>query len=318
MRVLTFYDGRRTAARRVQIDFLECLNEYCTYMTYGPREHELNPILAPLDYSKDLTVQDIVKELQPDILLYYQSLVAQNVFKHIKGFDKFDLPAILLEVDVHDVKEKDWYTKHNIQYLLHRGTYEKQLLERFKIPTIWLPHAASSEFYNTENKRYNKIMFVGNGRYSTNVLYTIRQQAIRILENEDFLDWLGNVGHKDYPEILRTYTCGLSCSAGTSRSTLGKHFEIMGSQTALLSQHFTGEEILFGSEPFAFFYNEDMTDILEVADKMLSDKKATAEIAKHSLSVIDKYHRYSHRAYELCQILVAVASGTPVPHRWEY
>ena len=318
MRVLTFYDGRRSVARRVQMDFLECLNEYCTYMVYGPKEHELNSTLAPLEYDKDLTIQDIIKELQPDILLHYQSLVIQRAFDVIKGWDKLDIPAVLLEVDVHDVHEEDWYTRNNIQYLLHRGTYDKQLLEKFKIPTIWLPHAASNEFFNTENKRYNKVVFAGNGRYSTNKLYYIRQQAIRILEEDDYLDWLGNVGYEEYPETLRTYTCGLTCSAGTNRSTLGKHFEFMGSGTALLSQHFTGEEILFGSEPFAFFYNEDMTDILEVAEKMLSDKKATAEIAKHSLSVIDKYHRYSHRAYELCQILVAVASGTLVPHRWEY
>jgi len=236
----------------------------------------------------------------------------------IKGFDKLHLPAIILEVDVHDVKEKDWYTKYNIQYLLHRGTYDKQLLEQFKIPTIWLPHAASDEFFDTVKTRYNKITFIGSGRYSTNVLYRVRQEAIRILEESGCLDWLGNIGHKAYPETLRAYTCGLSCSAGTNRSILGKHFEIMGSQTALLSQHFTGEEILFGSEPFAFFYKEDMSDILKVATGMLSDRKATAEIAKHGLSIINKYHRYSHRAYELCQILAAAASGTPVPKRWEY
>jgi len=315
MRVLTFYDGRRTVARRVQIDFLKCLNEYCTYMTYGPKEYEMDSTLAPEPYHPKKTIQDVIKKLEPDIILHYQSLVAQKAVKLIKGFDKLKLPSILLEVDIHDVEDGDWARDNNIQYILHRGTYSKQLMEQFKLPTIWLPHAASNEFFNTEKKRYNKIVFAGNGRYSTNILYRTRQKAIRILEKRDYIDYLGSVGYQAYPEILRTYIGGLTCSTGTNKSILGKHFEIMGSQTALLTPHFTGEETLFGSEPFAFFYKEDMSDITEVSDRIL-DETVTAEIAKRGLSIIDRQHRYTHRAYELYKILLAVAGGTPVPRKW--
>ena len=315
MRVLTFYDGRRSTARRVQINFLSCLSEYCTFIVYGPREHEIDPVQAPLKYDKTLSLQDVVKELEPDIVLAYQSLVWKNVMEHFNRFGTLTIPIILLEVDFHDVKDKSWYAEQNFQLMMYRGWYPKEDLDTSGLQSIWLPHAASNEFYSSE-KRYNKIVFAGSGRYSRSPYYRIRQNAIRMLEEPDMIDWLGNVGYERYPEILRSYVCALTDAAGTNQTAIGKTFEIMGSGTTLLSQHFVGEEILFGTEPFAYFFDIELTNLLDLADRILTEPDEAKEIAQNGLRIINKYHRYTHRAYELYQILLAVAGGTKVPQRW--
>lgn len=317
MRILTLYDGRRSTAKRMQIEFLECLNEYCTFMVYGPLEHELNPKLAPLDFDKKLNMPDVIKELDPDIILHYQSLIAKKAMSYIKDFDKLKIPQVILEVDYHDVEDKNWYKDNKMELLIYRGWYSQVELKKAKLPTVWLPHAASSEFFNTGEKRYNKIVFAGSGRYSENALYRIRQHVIRILENIDILDWVGNVGYEPYPEILRSYTCAFTDACGTNVSPIGKTFEIMGSGTALLSQHFIGEEVLFGKNSPITFFQDNLSDVERVAIEMIENPKETAEMAKRGLHIINKQHRYTHRAYELYQILLAVAGGTKVPRKWE-
>lgn len=316
MRVLTVYDGRRSTARRLQIDFLKCLDEYCTFMTYGPQEHETDPELAPLEFDTKLTIEDVVNKLEPDIILHYQSLVAKKAIKYIKGFDKLKIPQVMLEVDYHDVEDKGWYRENKMELLIYRGWYAPIELKLAKLPFVWLPHAASAEFYTTGEERYNKFVFAGSGRYSANILYRIRQHTIRILEGANLLDWVGNVGYEPFPGVLRSYTCAFTDACGTMVSPIGKTFEIMGSGTALLSQHFEGENVLFGEKPPITFIQDNVSDAKRLATKMLENPEKTANMAKRGLRIINKQHRYTHRAYELYQILLAVAGGTKVPRKW--
>jgi hypothetical protein len=75
MRILILHDGRRGPADRTRIQFLLGLKNYCDINVYGPKEdrHIKDHKILPLDYKNEITANDLIHELKPDVFLFILS-----------------------------------------------------------------------------------------------------------------------------------------------------------------------------------------------------------------------------------------------------
>jgi hypothetical protein len=321
MKVLHFFDGRRNNTRIIQIDFMLMLQQYCTLYIYGPKENEWNgEEISPLKFNNKLSFVDVVKELNPDVVIMPEYDLSKLMIRGMGNLKKIkSIPKVSIEIDYYSILDTpNWFKKIGIDFIINRGPYSDSV---YRVPHVWLPWSAHDMFYTDETSDYfsdriRKVVFVGGGRYSRNKYYQIRQKAIRMLEEKKLVDYIETAPPRTYKKFLSEYEIGLSCSFKGLQMAPAKVFEIMASGAVLLTTHFIHKDILFGNEKCFFEYREDCTDLLDITEKILSDFDFAEAVTKNALRVINTKHLHKHRIKELYNILYALYDGTPIPKVW--
>ena len=304
-------------SRRLHNEFIPKLYRFFDFNLYGPKEHEFTSNFVPLVYDKNRSIEDVIREINPDIILVHTYVLNKWLpsLKNVKN-----IPVIYITGDYCDEYVENFCKFHNIDYMIHRNLYDKDILDYEKIPYVWLPWAATSDFYTTTvdnylENRINKIVFIGSSQKGYKY-YKVRRIALDILEKSNILERKDIVGYIKYPYELKQYIGGLSCTGDTLHTPYGKIFEIMASGTALLTQWFHKQDVLFGKEQCFFTYKDDCSNIVSQANIILNDIDQVKEVTQNALSVINKYHLEHYRLLEFRDILNAFIEGKEVPKRW--
>lgn len=319
MKVLYLFFGIRSNLKRIHFDFIETFMNLpeVDVKVYGPNEQILNgDLISPIGFDIKLQLNDIIKELDIDILLLPELGLCKKYFSTCGINDVKSIPKVIFESDFYAIIDVDWYKRMGINLMLMLHPYEPNVLP---IESVWLPPSVSGEQFLVEgvnNDRINRMVFVGGGRYSTNKYYKVRQDAIRILENNDLIDWYGEVGYEEYPKILKVYKSALSCSFPPLNFPPIKTFEIMASGTILLTTSFKYKNALFGDEKCFFTYNKDCSDIINIAKYIQNNTEEARQVAEVALQKVKDNHLFEHRVKELFLILTSLLNHNNIPKRW--
>lgn len=315
MRVLHYWDGRRGTPKRLQIEFIKKLSNYCILNIYGNREDEEE--FSPIRYQGNRNIQEIVDELKSDILLIPEYAIART----INGLNTCKIPVVMMELDWYatDSCDQDFYSKNNINYIITKTpvSFEDQ-----NISSVWLPFSVDDkEFYTDPNtdflaNRKNKITFIGGGLGSSNKFYKVRTNAINLLSKTDYFDYLGCRPPNVYVDSLKKYKGALSCSFPPLRFPPAKVWEIMACGNALLVTDFYYRNILFGNDECFFIYKEDLSNLIEKTKEIINDTDKVREYTKKAINIIQNRHLDSHRIFELYNILKAIHEGKEIPKIW--
>jgi len=325
--------------RRNYFDFYRSLSAFAEFYQYGPNEQKrYGEKAAPLEYSKKHSMEDIMKELKPDIVIVWNWPVPKKWLPP-RGRGKYSrqIPFLGLTGDYFSVPTKDrvWFDQWDL--LLTRGA-GVDVSER-KIPSVWLPQAVDEKEFFTDpasdylKNREKKIVWIGNT--SKFPYYETRIAGLEKLRPTGLLKDIGLLGGKysakdkeyvkekkvklmtePYAAKLKEYVGAFSCAGGTLHSTLAKHFEIMGSGTAMLCQHIKDFDVLFGKKQCYFTYEDDLSDLIPKAEEIINDHDKVEEVTRNALTVINANHLHYHRRIELFEILKALISGGEIPKRW--
>jgi len=324
MRCLHLFDGRRRDTRRLQAEFMLRLKEHCDFFIYGKDEQELNgEEISPIEFNHKLSLKDVANIIKPDIIVMPEYIISKIMLSRVAGFEQIkNIPKVSLEIDYYTYlndNNENWYKEKGIDLIICRGPYAANL---FPIRNVYLPWSAHEDFLTDPttdylSSKYNKILYVGGGRYSTNVLYRTRQLAIRMLELDGSLDYYGNVGYEAYPKLIKQYRCGLSCSLYYLNMAPAKAFEIMATGATLLSNDFICSDSLFPGKQCYFKYEQDCSDILKVSRIIQNDADLVKEVTFNAINMINNYHTDSIRAKELYQILESFVYGKPIEDKWD-
>jgi len=313
--VLHFWDGRRQAPRRIRLNFVKKLQRVCNLKIYGPGENDKE--FSPISYNNKMTASDLVKEFNADVFLFPEHTIVNMKKLLPKELKKINIPVALIEVDYHNLENKNFYRENGIDLVIHRGYCEKLS----HTPSVWLPNSVNKdEFYTNPNSNYldnrkNIIGFIGGGYKSKCEYYSTRTKAINILKEAKLLEYRGYVGFDPYVETLKKYIGCLSCSCNLHMAP-AKTYEIAASGSALLTQWFYGSEELFGCKKCFFTYRDDCGDIVEVAKEILSDREEVYRVTRNALEQIHKKHLDRYRIVELYNILKALVEGRRIPKKW--
>lgn len=318
MNIVLLNDGYRKGDDRTRIDFIKKLSKLTNFYIYGPKEHDLDSNLAPIEYSEKITYFDVIKEFNADIffiMLYSPSTV--NLEMH--RTDLIGVPFVVLEEDHYTIETEmggkilDWYGKARFALILRRHCYkpEEQLSN-----SVWLPFSANDdEFYNNPAERINLIGFAGS--WEGNEYYNIRTNAIEILLQAGLLDEKsGKMWGKRYSSFLRSHRGCLACSGGILHTCLAKTFEIPLCGTVLLSNKINHSDLLFANKECYFEYKDDCSDIIKKAKTILYDIEYTEYIINNATEQVLGKHTDSKRIQELYNILDAVLTGKELPRIW--
>ena len=318
MRILHFWDGRRGTPRRLQIDFVKKLANHCEFYVYGKNEDAHNgKEMSPIVYQTSRNIQEIVDELKADILLIPEWAIGRNVI----GLKDCKIPIVMMEVDWYatDQCDQDFYKNNNIEHIITRApvSFEDQ-----GIKSVWLPLSVNNkEFYTNPNTNYlhgrkNKVTFVGAGPGSRNKFYIDRIKAINKLNNSEHFESVGIRYPSIYASTLKEYIGALSCSFSELKMAPAKVWEIMACGCALLVSDFYYRKRLFGEEECMFIYKNDLSDIDDKVNEIVSDLDKVKAYTKTALNVIQNRHLDSHRILELYNILKAINEGKEIPKIW--
>ena len=343
MKILMFVQSQFGAIlhwpRRNYFDFYQSLGYLATSIyQYGPGEQELwGTQIAPLEYDKAHTMDDILKFFNPDVVLLFSWV---GVRKWLKSRSKYsrNIPFVCLSGDYFSVppKFKGWHDQWDL--LIHRGNCHDDP-ER-TVPSVWLPQALSErEFYTDPERDYldgreNLIVWVGNTskfpHYETRITALKKLRPTGLLKDIGLLN-LDQDSRKAklkltvkqtmevteaYPKTLKKYIGAYTCAGHELHSTLAKHFEIMGSGTAMLTQSINLSDVLFGKKQCFFTYKDDLSDLIPMAKEILNDHAKVKKVTENALRVINKYHLHHHRRIEFYDILKAMINGQEIPRKW--
>lgn len=291
------------AARRTYYDF------YYKLIQLGWEIEEFSPACRIYEDSKDnknyLSMQDLEKITKPDIIASWDFGVVKKFLP--EGKTKHT-PFVVFGGDYHAIPDTEWYT--NFDFVVQRGPYETE----FGVQSVWLPLSIDDDFYPSEEKRENKIVFIGN--VSGN-MYKERRNVIELLKKTGIFVDRGIVGVNSYPAEVRRYVGGFTCTGPIPlRQPLAKHFEYGASGTAVLTPRFDYSERLFGYKQCYFEFKENCSDLVEVAKEIINNKDKVKEVTKNMLTTINNLHRDKHRILELDLILKALINGDPIPRKW--
>lgn len=325
MKVLFFFDGYRQMDDRTRVGFIAQLQPYCSLAVYGPKEHQLNPWFAPIEYSKSLTSKNILDLFQPDVLLFYY--YGANSSTGNKGFIdwlpddicKQGVPSIIFEEDhyTEETNEDDHiFDKHEEWKfsLVARRHYHTDICN---IPSVWIPFSASAEEFifdvNSLDSREKKICFAGSmfGKY-----YESRLTAVEKLGGVAILaPHIGNMGG-DYLGYIKKYVGAVSCGGSWLHTVLAKHFELPLVGTALLTNWLYEYDMLFEGKDCLYVYKDDGSDVVRIAEQLIEDdivRKAKIVVAQ---DVVKRKHTDKHRVEELRNILLALINNKEIPRVW--
>lgn len=264
------------------------------------------------------TLADIEKELQPDVIVSWGWVVVKRFMPDGKPKNT---PMVCFTGDIHlePPNFTKFYNKFNL--LIHRGPFTKNIQLDYQditldVEGVWLPLSVTDEFYpDSAVKRINKIIFMGN---DVGTIYELRRLSIQKLSKAKLLiNKKYSVGREKYPEEVRKYVGGLTCTGPSFlQQMLCKCLEYGASGTAVLTPWFHRSKELFGGKQCYFEHKDDRSDIVDVAREIIYDKDKVVEVTTNMLKQINRYHRDRHRLKELDAILKALIYGKEIPRRW--
>lgn len=295
---------------------------------YGHDLQEGYPDLAPIKYDKNISMDDLKKEFDFDIIiLNTKSRMFLNYLPPRKYNDKRlgteireecwlpkdfvqykKAPKIVIEEDFHWEDNDNWYVENDINLILQR--HYTQSLRTLKINSKWFPFSVDTNVFksNPNMARNKKICFVGCDAPDC---YPHRSTVSNILKSLKMLDKAGGLGRKqvddNYVKCLQSYICHLNGSSAVE-VTAAKMFEIVASGSLLFTNkpkdYATGYglEKLFPEDAYCT-YNEDYSDLIEKAKKIINDETYVKETVERGLKCIKEKHTHPVRIKELLDII---------------
>jgi len=334
VRILILNAGMRGKAERTRMDLLLRLKNWHTINVYGPKEHNRSGSdLAPLEYNEKITVEDIKKEFNPDVfLLVLSSYRSKNWLGESKLSDigHNSTPFTVLEEDHFsatgnmeiscgfDNEVLEWYKDFGVDLLLRRHRYE----EEAPVQSVWLPFSASEkEFFSDDSiERENSIGFAADGARSEDKVprcYRVRARAHTKLKEAGLLaDNVGRISANAYAEYIRKYIGCLACSGSLIHTALAKHFEMMLSKTAVLTNRVGSSYKLFGDKKVYFEYDDSCDNVVDIAKEIIYDTDKVKELTENAFEVCIERHTDDKRAKELSDILECLVEGKEIPRIW--
>jgi len=320
MNVVLLSNGYRKGDDRTRVDFIKKLQKVANLHIYGPKEYELDPVLAPIDYSEKITYFDVIKEFQADVfIIMLHSPDAMNF--DMQRIDVVGVPFVVVEEDHYTdktemgVKVLDWYKTARFALILRRHCYkpEEQLSN-----SVWFPFSANEEefFEDPSIEKQNIIGFAGS--WEGNEYYDIRKKAIAVLLHYKLIDETSgrHYGKGVYVNFLRSHVGCLSCSGGILHTCLAKTFEIPLCGAALLSNKIDHSDLLFDGKECYFEYKDNCRDLIEKVKIILHEPEYVKEVVKNAQEQIRLKHTDSKRIVELYNILDAMLNGKELPRIW--
>jgi len=313
---------------RLHLGFLQMLQEYCEYRFISGQEVLDDP-------SK---FAQTCRREKPDIIILYDSHAPrgrETLFPH-NFFTNIPCKKVMIEVDFwkksgakgHPQKPKwgglSWYSSNKFDLIIRRGCFNGAS-SVLGIPSVWLPFAASDEFYPSARRKIQKVGFAGAYKYRKNmtseiVAYAQRRKAIKQLSDVGLLDRCKKCrtleGSRNiYPRFLRNHVLGLT--SAEVRSIHAKAFEIMASGAVLLTPPFKYSQTLFGSKQCYVEYQPDCSNIVERTFDILGNLQKQKQIAENAVNIINERHRSHHRIAELYNHLERLMCGQEIINVWE-
>ena len=278
---------------------------------YGPNVHKVKDyyFLTPYHYNKNLKMRDLINHLKIDVIIintksrmfeYYNPFTkeARNCFLP-DDFNKIKIPKIVIEEDFHYEENDDWYYDVGIDLILQR--HYSQAQRQGKVKTLWHPFSVDTKVFkdNKYIKRKNKVCFSGS---CTDDAYEDRRNAFNELYNYDLVDIYGQRQKTglSYINCLQSYVCHLSTKTKYD-ITAAKNFEIMSSGSVLLTNKFSGIDLLFPENSYVLFENEN--DIVQKAKKIIDDNSYRKEIVDNAIKCINENHSHEIRTKQLVNII---------------
>jgi spore maturation protein CgeB len=262
----------------------------------------------------DKPLKEVVDAIRPDLLLLAEYHFLTGKIKRYEDIKEIkDIPKVSIEVDCYNLnKAPGWHKTMGIDFVINRAPFPKSF---FSAPSVWLPDSVTDEFYLKEftYDRFNKIVYIGGGRFSSSVYYKPRKKAIFLLERHDMLDYYPTHSFEFYEDHLRKYKCGLSCNLYPLNMAPNKSWEIAASGCLLFTSDFIGRELIFGDKLF-IEYKSDCSDIIEKAEDILTHDYS--DLAYEAWKIVGERHLQSTRIEELYNILTSILNGKKVEDRW--
>ena len=292
------------------VDFFKLLNTFpdTEVKFYGYNIEQAYKDMMLIKYSPDLLMRDLKQLFNFDVIIMgCKNRMFTNVdFKECwlpRDFNTYNCPKILLEEDYFNFRKDSWVKDTGINLILHR--HKSNVIRGVEdFPTInqlWFPFSVNTDLFkpNKEIEKINKIAFVGS--YHPKVYY-FRNEARKILENEQLIDFLGQKREEAYIESLQKYTCHLNGSLIFSLDN-AKMMEIMACGSVLLTNDcYNGLIDLFGKNTYITYQN-DFSDLIQKSKFVLENEQYRNSIINNSLKVIRKKHSHRQRCAELLEVI---------------
>jgi hypothetical protein len=309
----------RKFPRRLFLDFYDKLKYWHTVFHYGPREHRVNPpSVTPVVYDERLTLYDIQKEFNADLIFVF-AWVLNRTWLKVKT--RATVPVACVEADywyVEDNKSTDWYAKTGVDLIIQRGPNPKTP----GVPSVWLPLSVpEDEFFNREPwaNRIKKIFFMGRKNHSIykhrrTVLKKVKQ--LKLLAEYDFEDDTAN--RELYPYLLESHRASITCAGGPRIGmALARTFESMASGTVVLTPPFKCSDVLF-DEKCWYTYKWNFRNLEDKCKTALNDVGQSKAMADLAYKQMRSRHMHKHRLVELNNILMALVNGGEMPNLYAY
>lgn len=284
---------------------------------YGLHLEDGYPDFA-IPYNKDLTLKDIKKEFDFDIIVLCTKARMFDTYTppwfgkgELRGkcwlpsdFKECKVPKIVLEEDYHYENSDDWYKEVGIDLILQRH-YSNYIRgrERNNLKHLWFPFSVDTSIFkpNKEIERINKIC---NASSMSTTFYIHRNAVCNILDKENLLESMGNkMKNTNYPLCLQSYVSHL-CGSGKENITAGKLFEIMASGSLLFTNESEryGIQYLFPKDCYCT-YKEDYSDVKEKAMEILNNKEYVKETTAKAIKHILENHTHETRTKQFLDIM---------------
>ena len=313
MKILFLYrfNEKRNFNHWINTDFIHVLNKIpkIEVKIYGYNITHFFSNLNLIPYNVKLTMHDLYKLFAFDIILIGN---INRTFTSTKQTDSWlpndftttVCPKILIEADYHKYRKSNWIKSNNINLILHRNKSNtiRGMKDFPNLKHIWFPFSVDTKIFKSKfSSRINKINFVGTID-SSKKIYPYRQEAAKILKEQNLLKGKSRLHEEAYIKCLQTYVSHLNGSS-IYNIDCGKMFEIMASGSVLLTDNCNnGIKELFDDNTY-ITYKRDYSDLLNKAKSIIENPQLQKFITTNAIKCIKEKHTHYKRCIDLVQIL---------------
>lgn len=305
----------------LHMDFAEQLHVHTfgNVQCYGKYLHEKYSKFIVAPWTKETTLKELHDIYPFDIMIlntksrmfedYLPPINPGNVSPYSidcwlpSDFDDYKCPKIVIEEDYHWETDDNWYAERHIDLILQR--HYSQSIRDGKVKKIWFPFSVDTSVFTPSSTVVNRERRICKmGGYTD--CYVYRQTALRILMSQGLaIDFSNKHREERYIKSLKNYVAYLSCSSNVN-ITAGKMFEIMSSGGILFTNRSPedryGLKKLFPEDSYVT-YEEDFSDVISQARRIINDKEWADNIAKKGMEHVQQYHNHQTRTKQLLEII---------------